>query len=198
MKQRPVLQFKITLLGIEPIIWRRIQLSDLCTFWDLHVAIQDVMGWKDCHLHQFQMKHPASQEGEFFGIPDEDDFNINNTLAGWEYKVKDYLDSNKAFLYEYDFGDGWEHQIEYEGEHDKQPKQKYPSCLDGKRACPPEDVGGIPGYYNFVETIQDPESEDHESMLIWVGGHYNPDEFNPKKVKFDNPNKRWKYAFDNN
>ena len=75
-------------------------------------------------------------------------------------------------------------------------QQKYPICLDGERACPPEDVGGVPGFFNFLETITDPENEDYKSMLTWVGGYYNPDEFEAKKVKFDNPSKRWKYIFE--
>jgi len=198
MTQRPVLQFKITLLDIEPTIWRRIQVSDLCTFWDLHVAIQDVMGWKDCHLHQFQIIHPKTQQKEFMGIPDEDGISIYNTLPGWNYKIKDYLATNEKMLYEYDFGDGWMHSVAFEGQCEKQSKQKYPVCLDGERACPPEDVGGILGFYNFLETIKDPKNEDYESMLTWVGGYYDPAEFEARKIKFDNPSKRWKYAFEDN
>ncbi len=179
------------MLEIEPAIWRRIQISDLCSFWSLHVAIQDAMGWKDCHLHQFEIIEPDSMEEKYMGIPTEDDFyDMYSTLPGWNYKVKDFLATNEKMLYEYDFGDGWIHSIEFEGEYEKQPKKRYPVCLDGKRACPPEDVGGTPGFYNFLEIINDPDDEEYESTLSWVGGCYNPDEFNPKRVKFDSPNKR--------
>jgi len=199
MAPRPVLQFKITLQGIEPPVWRRIQISDLCNFWDLHVAIQDSMGWLDCHLHQFEMNHSIAKGKEYLGIPDED-WSVGDieTLAGWEYQVRDYLVINKQFTYEYDFGDGWIHLIEYEGEQKKQPGEKYPLCLDGKRACPPEDVGGIPGYEEFVEAIKNPKHPEHEEFLQWVGGKFNPNIFDAKKIKFDSPKKRWDQSFKNN
>lgn len=199
MAKRPVMQFKITLIDTVPPIWRDIQISDLCTFWDLHVAIQDAMGWYDCHLHQFVIVTKDKQK-LFFGIPSDDDFDFDfhETLPSWEYKVKNHLEHNKKFIYEYDFGDGWVHSIEYEGEHEKEHKKKYPCCLAGEKACPPEDVGGIPGYYSFLNIIENKNNEEHESMLAWVGGHYDQNEFDPKKVKFDNPSKRWTQAFEEN
>jgi len=190
MAQQQVVQFKITLLHIDPTIWRRIQISDSCSFWDLHVAIQDVMGWMDYHLHEFQVKGSKTKQKEFIGIPNEDDYDVHYILPGWENKVMGYLKNNKEFLYTYDYGDNWRHRIKFEGIHDKQPNQQYPICLGGQRACPPEDVGGIPGYYDFIEAIQDPENENHKSMLDWVGGSYNPNEFDAKNVIFDDPSKR--------
>lgn len=91
MKRRPVFQFKITLQNIKPMIWRRIQVSDLYTFWDLHVAIQDAMGWTDSHLHQFEIMNPTISKKEYIGIPDEDGEDAYRTLAGWDVKVKDYM-----------------------------------------------------------------------------------------------------------
>ena len=82
------------------------------------------MGWKDCHLHEFQVIHPKTQQKEYMGIPDDDDFDIHNTLPGWNYKVKDYLATNKKILYEYDFGDGWMHSIEFEGQREKRTAAK--------------------------------------------------------------------------
>lgn len=198
MATRPVLQFKITLQGIEPTVWRRIQISDLCSFWDLHVAIQDSMGWLDCHLHQFEMNHSIEKGKEYLGIPDDDCFLDDvQTLPSWEYKVRDYLVINQQFTYEYDFGDCWMHLIEYEGEQKKQPGKKYPLCLEGERACPPEDVGGTSGYEEFIETITNPHHPDNQALLQWAGGKYNPNIFDAKKVKFDNPKKRWDQAFKN-
>jgi len=197
MATRPVLQFKITLQGIVPSIWRRIQISDLCSFWDLHVAIQDAMGWLDCHLHHFEMNHSIEKGKEHMGIPDDDGFDdVLKTLPGWDYRVKDYLIINKQFIYEYDYGDGWIHLIEFEGEYPKQDNIKYPVCLDGERACPPEDVGGIPGYEHLIEVINKPKHPERKEILEWVGGSYDPNHFDPKKVKFDNPTKRWKKAFE--
>ena len=97
-------------------------------------------------------------------------------------------------LYLYDFGDSWEHLIEFEGKQEKQVDQ-YPICLTGARACPPEDVGGTPGYENFISIINDPTHEERKELLEWVGGKYDPEKFDPKKVKFDNPKTRWRKAF---
>ena len=196
MAARPVLQFKITLLEVEPVVWRRIQISDLCSFWDLHVAIQDAMGWLDYHLHDFEVNYSIEKGKQHMGIPGDDgDYDVFNTLPSWDYKVRDYLVINERILYRYDFGDGWKHHIEYEGLREKQPTIPYPICLAGERACPPEDVGGVPGYERFIEAITTPRHPERQSLLRWVGGKYDPEKFNYKKVKFDNPSKRWKNAF---
>src|SRR5436305_1600776 len=111
MAKRPVFQFKITLQEIHPQIWRRIQISDLYTFWDLHVAIQDAMGWWDYHLHDFKVINPMTGEKEHMGIPADDDFDILNTLPGWNFKVRDYIHANEKIIYSYDYGDGWKHIV---------------------------------------------------------------------------------------
>ena len=103
---------------------------------------------------------------------------------------------NERFIYKYDYGDGWVHLIEYEGERPKQVDVKYPLCVAGERACPPEDVGGTPGYERFIEAISTPRHPERKELLEWVGGKYEPNKFDPKKVKFDNPTKRWKNAFE--
>ncbi len=96
MAARQVLQFKITLLEVEPVVWRRIQISDLCSFWDLHVAIQDAMGWLDYHLHDFEVNHSIEHGKQHMGIPDDDGFDdIFNTLPSWDYRVRDYLVINE-------------------------------------------------------------------------------------------------------
>lgn len=193
-----VLQFKITLEGIKPVIWRQIQVPSRYTFWDLHVAIQDAMGWTDSHLHQFEVIHPTTGEKEYIGIPD-DGFGEAIILPSWDSKVKDYLalKSNHRMVYLYDFGDDWKHTLVFEGEQEKQGA-KYPICLAGARACPPEDVGGIPGYANFLAAIKNPQHAEHESYLIGVGKQYDPEKFDPKKVKFDSPRTRWKHTFAQN
>jgi len=196
MAKQPVLQFKITLLNIIPPIWRSIQISNQCTFWDLNVAIQDAMGWTDSHLHEFKVINPATEKMEYIGIPDDEGDDVHPMLAGWDVKVEHYMRSvaNQVISYLYDFGDSWEHRIEFEGEHDKQA-DKYPVCLAGERACPPEDVGGIPGYENFISIVKNPKHRDRKELLTWAGGKYDPEKFDPKKVKFDNPKTRWRNAF---
>lgn len=198
MKNKSVLQFKVTLQDIEPAIWRRIQIPEKYSFWDLHVAIQDAMGWYDSHLHQFIVNEPKTNEDQLLGIPDEDGFDDEKTLPDWDYFVKDYVEKNNEIIYLYDFGDGWYHSIEFEGQFNAGEKTKYPICLDGERACPPEDVGGIPGYYDFLEIMKNPKHKEHKSMVTWFGKKYDSEKFDSKKVKFDNPKIRWKHAIGRN
>ena len=192
-----VYQFRVTREGIKPPIWRRIQVPADYSFWDLHVAIQDAMGWSDSHLHVFRILNPATDDTEEVGIPDEERFiGDPETLPGWELPIADYfLEGNPTAKYEYDFGDGWEHGIVFEGIHRREPGRDYPTCLAGESACPPEDCGGVPGYEDLLDVLGDPTHEEYESRLTWVGGSYDPEQFNPNAVSFDNPRKRWEIAF---
>lgn len=188
---RQVLQFKITLVDSNPIIWRQIQISDLCTFWSLHVAIQDAMGWEDYHLHEFEVVNPATGVKERIGIPNDEFAGELATLPGWDLKVMPYLSMNQKIKYTYDFGDDWEHEIEFEGAFSKSPAKKYPTCLDGERACPPEDVGGIGGFYEYVKAIKDKTHPQHRQYLDWRG-KFNPNKFNTKNIKFHSASSRLK------
>jgi hypothetical protein len=192
-----VFQFKITLKDIDPIIWRQILVPESYSFWDLHVAIQDAMGWLDYHLHVFRIKRKQSRKFTEIGIPDEDRFDGDpEILPGWEIPIYDYFtEVGSTSDYEYDFGDGWEHEVILEGILLREKGQKYPRCIGGARACPPEDCGGIPGYYNLLKVISDPSHDKYEEMITWLGKKYDPDEFVPEMIKFDNPKKRWEIAF---
>jgi hypothetical protein len=194
-KYERVHQFKVTLKGIEPTIWRRIQVPEVYSFWDLHVAIQDVMGWQDCHLHDFSLRNPKSGMKEQLGIPDED--GELELLAGWEHNIADYFSmENTTAKYVYDYGDNWEHRVELEEILPRIKGIKYPCCIGGERACPPEDCGGVHGYEEFLKAIMDPQHKQHEEMLTWAGHDFEPETFDAKKVRFDDPEKRWKYAFE--
>ena len=193
-KYDTVYQFKITLKGIKPPIWRRIQVSETYTFWDLHVAIQDSMGWTDTHLHHFEIKNPATGMREEIGIPDEDFIDMT-IRPGWKWEIANYFSSqNDKAEYIYDYGDDWEHSIKLEKIFQRNEGIEYPVCTGGARACPPEDCGGIWGYQDFLEAIMDPKNPQHEEMLDWVGGNFDPESFDAKDVVFDNPKKRLKYA----
>ena len=110
-----IFQFKVTLAGVKPAIWRRIQVPEDYSFWDLHVAIQDAMGWEDCHLHEFKMVNSKNQEELRIGIPDDDFDWSRATLPGWEIPIADYFTmDNRSATYVYDFGDGWRHRIRLE------------------------------------------------------------------------------------
>lgn len=191
MATRPVYQFKISLDCIKPTIWRRIQISDLATFWDLHVAIQDTMGWFDCHLHQFNIKDPIADKSIRIGIPDPEFDDMLPTEAGWDLKIRDYFTKdNPKCEYEYDFGDSWGHVIEFEGSKEKISGKKYPICLDGKNACPPEDVGGYWGYEDFVKIMSDESHEEYDAMYEWFGEKYDPKKFDASIIKFSNAKRR--------
>jgi hypothetical protein len=186
-----VYEFKITLKKIKPTIWRRIQVPENYSFWDLHVAIQDAMGWADCHLHQFEVLDPQICEKVFVGVPHEDDFGIDEIIPGNKTKISKYFlfPKNKA-LYEYDFGDGWEHEIVLEKILPAESGIKYPRCISGKRTCPPEDCGGPWGYEELLETIKNPDDPEYIERMEWLGGDFNPEKFDPKNVYFEDPKKR--------
>lgn len=187
----------MTLEEVTPAVWRRIVVPASYSFWDLHVAVQCAMGWFDSHLHVFRVKNPASRKIDEIGIPDDDPFvGAPVQLPGWEVPIARYFGSGGARAsYEYDFGDSWVHEIECEAIEPGQAGSRYPRCLDGQRACPPEDCGGPPGYERLLETIADPSSEEYESMMEWLGGPFDPNNFDPRTVRFDNPKKRWRIAF---
>ena len=169
-KAESIYQLKITLKDFRPPIWRRVQVKSNITLGKLHQIIQALMGWTNSHLHGFSIG------GVEYGQPvPELDLEIKN-----EQKVK--LDKvvtgeKKKFLYTYDMGDSWEHEILVEKVLPYDPLVRYPVCLTGKRACPPEDCGGVWGYAEFLEAITQPDHPEHESMLEWVGGAFEPDAF---------------------
>lgn len=194
--KKKVYQFKITLKGIRPPIWRRIQVPEGYSFWDLHVAVQDAMGWFDCHLHEFRIVNPKNGFMENIGIPDDDGFSDDEILPGWKKKIKSYFTAgNRKAEYVYDFGDDWRHAVDLEGMFPAEVGLKYPCCLKGKRACPPEDCGGEWGYAEFLEKILDPDHEEREDLIAWVGGEFDPEHFDPGEVEFSDPAERFRIAF---
>jgi hypothetical protein len=156
------LQLKITLRYIKPPIWRRVLVPDNYILADLHQVIQQSLGWTNSHMHAFR---PARQG---FG-PVED--LTESTL------VQRVLDrKGRKILYEYDFGDGWLHEILLEKILPHDGNVIYPSCLAGARACPPEDCGGIPGYCELLAALCSPTAEN-AAQREWVGKHYDPEAF---------------------
>ena len=191
-----VYQFKITLQDVKPAVWRRIQTPAGYSFWDLHVAIQDAMGWKDMHLHEFQILEPKKRELESIGIPDDDDFGPAEVVPGWERSVANYFSGeNPAATYVYDFGDDWNHEVILEEAVPAVPRVESPVCLDGGGACPPEDCGGPNGYAEFLRAIKKPGSPRGGELLEWVGGSFDPHGFDAKDVLFDDPKARWAWSF---
>lgn len=145
-------------------------MPDHFSLYKLHRVIQLAMGWEDVHLHQFIV------DGRYYSIPHPDDWEpgIDERRVKLE-KLEPPM--NSRFIYEYDFGDGWEHVILAEKIIPPETGEAYPKCIQGKGACPPEDVGGIWGYQNFLQAISDPNHKEHDSYLEWVGGEFDPRTF---------------------
>ena len=119
------------------------------------------------------------------------------TEPGWEIPAIDYLSApGDHIVYEYDFGDSWTHDITLEAIEPRVKGQRYPQCIAGARACPPEDCGGVPGYASLLQALLDPEHPDYKTLSEWVPEGWGPELFRPADVKFDNPTRRWKRAFE--
>lgn len=190
--------FRVTLEETEPPVWRQIEVPETYTFWDLHVAIQDAMGWLDSHLHRFEMKNPATNRRQEIGVPGFDDWE-EKTAIGWQCPISDFFSiQNPTALYLYDFGDNWRHSVVLESILERRKKQAYPFCPNGKRACPPEDCGGVAGYHDLLKIVQNPNDKGYEETMEWIGKKYDPDLFEPQKVFFWDPRKRWKMVFEDN
>ncbi len=165
---------KIQLLDIEPVIWRRFVVPASITLDRLHDVIQIVMGWTDSHLYEFTignkryMEYPESKE---------------DGLACGRYRLGDLIkQKGRTFRYLYDFGDSWEHELVLEESRYFNPEL---TCLEGGRACPPEDVGGVPGYFEFCNGLKDPSHEEHESYKEWSGGDYDSEQFDSESVNWE-------------
>ena len=158
------------------------------------------MGWLDYHLHEFRVFHPGRRELDLLGIPDEDFPDERPCIADWQAKIAGYFNSQSRLdgppaLYVYDFGDGWHHLLMFEENLPVEASVTYPRCVAGARACPPEDCGGVHGFVGFLTAIADPQHPEHEELVHWSGGAYDPAAFEPSRVRFDNPRQRWKKAF---
>lgn len=172
-------QLKVVLNGIKPPIWRRIIVSNDITLDKLHNDLQFAMGWTNSHLHQF-----ITTDGTCYGIIDDDldmyDIQCHDEKSirlGQILKVE-----NEHLIYEYDFGDGWIHNIILEKITPYCELSLDKFCITGRRACPPEDCGGIDGYYNLLEILSNPHHKEYERMMEWTGGDYNPSYFSKDAV----------------
>jgi len=167
-----IYQIKVTLLGAQPPIWRRIQVRSDTMFARLHSILQRVMGWEDAHLHQFII------QGEPYGALDKDSGERRKTKDERKHTLsKLVMGTGGQFAYTYDFGDNWEHILEIEKTLPPEEGVRYPQCLAGARACPPEDVGGIPGYENFLQALKNPDHPEHDECLEWIGATFDPEAF---------------------
>ncbi|NJL86711.1 MAG: plasmid pRiA4b ORF-3 family protein [Leptolyngbyaceae cyanobacterium SM1_1_3] len=166
--QAQVYQLVITLADSDPAVWRRCQVPIDISLVRLHIVLQAAMGWQNSHQYEFKIggdRYGASAaEG---AAKDEQGIHLSE-LA---------VQAEQQFTYFYDFGDGWLHLVLLEAVLPLDPQQTYPVCLGGEQACPPEDSGGIWGYEELLERLNDPEEPDYLELWNWVGSDFNPDVF---------------------
>lgn len=163
-------QIKVTVQETDPPVWRRLLVRSDTTLLQMHRILQVAMGWKDYHLHEFRVGAVLFGETD----PDSGIRRISEKatfLADVLRKVDDRLE------YEYDFGDGWEHEIHLEEITELDSDAMHPIVVEGARACPPEDVGGPEAYRDFLRVIADSNDPEHDEHLAWCGGSYDPDKF---------------------
>ncbi|MHB8418573.1 MAG: plasmid pRiA4b ORF-3 family protein [Myxococcales bacterium] len=167
-------RIRATLVGIEPEITRVIEVANDATLEQLHDVLQAAFGWTNSHLHMFTVgDHRFSMPDPDNELECEDEANV--TVAEFA-RLK-----GGPLLYEYDFGDSWEHELEVEKVGPPEPGATYPRCVDGARACPPEDCGGVGGYEHLLEGLADPEHEEHAEMKEWAG-EYDPEAFDIDRI----------------
>lgn len=178
----PIYQLKVALQGAKPPIWRRVLVPGNLTLEQLHKVIQLCMGWTDSHLHQFLIDRTC------YCLPNEDDAvrtsrpknEAKFTLQALEEKIL------PGFQYIYDYGDDWVHQISVEKVLDPNEGKPYPVLVAGKRACPPEDIGGIPGYLHLLEVLANPEDEEYQEFVDWLDENFAPDRFGKEEIALIN------------
>ncbi|MBC3789245.1 plasmid pRiA4b ORF-3 family protein [Spirosoma utsteinense] len=174
-----IIQLKITLRGTKPAIWRRVLVEKTITFEGLHEIIQIVMGWANSHLHEFTVQgirigQPLDEFDADFGeeLIDEATVTLESVLT----------DSNQKVDYTYDFGDSWDHTLMVEKWLASDSAITYPICTGGKLNCPPEDCGGIPGFYEMLHIVNDERHPEHQEMLEWLGEVHDDKAFDQQEV----------------
>jgi hypothetical protein len=172
-----IFQIKVMLRGSQPLIWRRIQARSDTTLAKLHRILQCVMGWEDAHLHRFVI------HGACYGVPEEDERGARKTRDERRYTLRDVVPREGShFAYDYDLGDYWQHILVVERTLAPEEGVVYPVCLAGARACPPEDIGGIGRYDDFLKALTDPADAEHDDFTGWVGGTFDPEAFDIDEV----------------
>ena len=171
-----ILQLKITLVGIEPKIYRIVQVPATITLRNLHKVIQKVMEWENYHLYQFV------KDKESFG-PQSRDFLMAEVKNDKSVPVVDLLPKARhKMFYEYDFGDGWLHEVLLQKVLPGDEAVRYPICINGEHAGPPEDSGGPPGYCDLLDALDDPNHEGHADAKDWLGEGYDPNFFDLDEI----------------
>ena len=177
MADRQIYQFRVMLQGIKPAIWRQFQVASDVTFYGLHEILQMVMGWDNAHLHSFRVGKLWVTDAET--LAETGQSGVDETGA----RLEEYVQTEgEKFLYEYDFGDSWLHEVTLEQIVAAEEGVAYPRCLAGKRACPPEDCGGVWGYQAMLAALADKSHPDYRMYRQWVGSRFNAEKFDVSQV----------------
>ena len=174
-----IYQVQIALKGSKPKIWRRLLVSSDTLLSAFHTIIQLAMGWTNSHLHQF------IHDQNYYSVKMQDDdfWDDYDNIDYKGIKISGLLsEEGERIIYEYDFGDGWEHNITLEKILPVDNEAKYPVCIAGKMNCPPEDCGGIWGYYRMLEALKNPEDEEYEDYGEWLGDDFDPAYFDKEEI----------------
>lgn len=170
----PICRLRITLLDVEPAVWRVVEVAASVRLPQLHDVIQRAMGWEDCHLWQFKIdgvEYEVEEPGGF-------GFGQRRTVSPARDTLAQATGGRRiTFEYLYDFGDNWVHKVKVEKVLSPEDAAEYPRCVDGVGACPPEDCGGPWGYRNMLEALNDPKHEEHEDFLDWLDGPWDATAF---------------------
>jgi hypothetical protein len=173
-----IIQLKLSLDHTEPPIWRRVLVEKEISFDELHEIIQIVMGWDNYHLYEFNINGCKISEA----FEDDMDFGVK-IIDSSSVTLDEFINGSKIkFKYLYDFGDGWEHSIKVEKFLNKDENLFYPICIDGELNCPPEDCGGVWGFYNLLEVIKNKKHPEHKETLEWLGEKYDALAFDKDEV----------------
>jgi len=171
-----IYQIKVTLLRTAPPIWRRLLVPSDFTLSSMHDLLQLAMGWTDSHLHEFLFR------GKRYGSTSPD-VGVTEAIDERKVRLNQLLSRVGAkIVYTYDFGDGWEHGIVLEKGLPVEPNMAYPLCSGGRGACPPEDCGGLGGFYNLLEALQNPRHPQREELLEWLGEDFDPEKFSSEEI----------------
>ena len=168
-------QLRVELKGVKPAVWRRIDVPGDIKLSKLHHILLAVMGWQGGHLHEFNFVDAIyGQADDELGPEVEDESRVSLVKA---------LGGSASFTWIYDYGDYWAHKVKLERIVDLGVPLETAMCITGRNACPPEDIGGAPGYEEFLQAIRDPQHPEHQAMLQQCGGAFDPSEFDPMKAQ---------------
>jgi hypothetical protein len=168
-----IARIRIELNGIDPTIWRSVEVPLTTSLKGLHDVIQAVMPFENRHLFLFNVADKR------YGLPDREWDHVHETLDAKNIKLGALVERGvSAFSYTYDFGDDWRHSVTIENVTAADPTLDYPRFVDGSRRAPPEDVGGIPGFDEFLDAMTKPRHPDHQRLTEWYSGSFDPDDLN--------------------